>query len=339
MDTMKIVLPMAGFGTRMRPHTWSKPKPLVSVAGKPSLEHLMDLLKALQGSENNEYIFIVSPNLGESQIPAFVKENFPNIKANFVVQREMKGQSHAIWLAREHLQGPLFISFSDTLIESDFSFLEKDQSDGIVWVMPVPDPRRFGVVQIREGRWIERFIEKPSTFENNLAVVGYYYLKSSESLLYAIEQQMKKKAMLKGEYFLADAISIMIENGAKIRIHQARNWLDTGTIEATLATNRFMLERLHVETLERETVKILPPVFIHDSAEISNSTIGPYASIGAGCVIRDSKIEDSILEPGVEVDAAALTHSLIGKQAKVQGRGADGPAAELNVGDNSTVKL
>ncbi len=337
---MKIVIPMAGWGTRMRPHTWSKPKPLVSVAGKTSLEHLMDMFKTLPDPKTAEFVFIVGPYLGEVQIPAFITEKYPDIKAHFVVQKEMKGQSHAIWLAREYLQGPVFISFSDTLIESDFSFLEKDQSDGIVWFMPVPDPRRFGVVEINADGWIKRFIEKPSSMDNNLAVVGYYYLKSSENLLEAIEQQMKREAMLKGEYFLADAISIMVENGAKIRTHRARNWLDTGTIEATLDTNRALLEKAgkQVDTYTGTHVKVIEPSFIHSSAEIKNSVIGPYASIGANCKIEDSRIEDSILEAGCEIKSAGLVRSLIGRQANVQGRGAM-ENMSLNIGDNSSVSF
>jgi glucose-1-phosphate thymidylyltransferase len=146
-NTLKIVIPMAGWGTRMRPHTWSKPKPLVSVAGKTSLEHLLDMFKTLPDPDNAEFIFIVGPYLGEMQIPAFIRENYPNMKAHYVVQHEMKGQSHALSLAREHLHGPMIMCFSDTLMETDFSFLAKEEADGVAWVMPVDDPRRFGVAE------------------------------------------------------------------------------------------------------------------------------------------------------------------------------------------------
>jgi len=150
---------------------------------------------------------------------------------------------------------------------------------------------------------------------------------------------MHRNVILKNEFFLTDAISIMIESGAKFRTESVDVWLDTGTIDATLDTNRFILGNWHVTTSEHPGAKIVPPVFIHESAEITNSIIGPYASIGAGCKISEAKIEDSILEPNVEIHAAALTHSLIGKQAKVQGRGADSPASVLNIGDTSTVTL
>ncbi len=337
-EPLKIVIPMAGWGTRMRPHTWSKPKPLVSVAGKTSLEHLLDMFKTLPDPVNAEYIFIVGPYLGEMQIQPFIEEHFPHLKAHYVVQHEMKGQSHALALAREHLHGPLIICFSDTLMETDFSFLANEQADGVAWVMPVPDPRRFGVAEEGADGWVKRFIEKPQSMENNLVVVGCYYLKSAEKLLAAIDDQMKRGVMLKNEYFLTDSISIMIEGGAKVRTNKISTWLDTGTIEATLDTNKHLLERLNVSTFERPGVKILPPVFIHQSAEIINSTIGPYASIGANCKIENSRIAESILEADCEIKDAALSRSLIGRQARVHARG-DQNVLALNIGDNSSVIL
>jgi glucose-1-phosphate thymidylyltransferase len=339
---MKIVIPMAGFGTRMRPHTWNKPKPLVSVAGKTSLEHLMDMFKTVPDPANTEYIFIVGPYLGELQIPKFISEKFPDVNAHYIVQSEMKGQSHAIWLAREHLQGPVIISFSDSLIESNFSFVEKDQSDGIVWVMPVPDPRRFGVAEVYEDKWVTRFIEKPSSLNNNLAVVGYYYFRKSENLVNAIGEQMKQGVMLKGEYFLADAISIMIENGAKIRIHKARNWLDTGTIDATLNANKYLLERnaANIKKDEkRDNIQIIAPSFVHPSADVKDAVIGPHVSIGPNCKIHQAVIQDSIIEEGTQIMRAALTHSLIGRNCTVEGQPNKEEASSLNIGDNSEVRF
>jgi len=335
-ETLKIVIPMAGWGTRMRPHTWSKPKPLVSVAGKTSLEHLLDMFKTLPDPENTEYIFIVGSFLGELQIPAFIKEHYPKLNAHFVVQHEMKGQSHALSLSREYLHGPLIICFSDTLMETDFSFLTREESDVVAWVMPVEDPRRFGVAEVGAKGWVTRFIEKPQSMDNNLVVVGCYYFKSSEKLLAAIDEQMERKITLKGEYFLTDTITLMIEHGAKVRTNEISTWLDTGTIEATLDTNKHLLERLNVPLIDRPGVKIVPPVSIHPTAEITNSTIGPYASIGANCKIENSQIVESILEAGCEIKDAALTRSLIGCQATVKGRG-DGHVMQLNIGDASSI--
>ena len=338
IQTLKIVIPMAGWGTRMRPHTWSKPKPLVSVAGKTSLEHVMDMFKSIPASIDVEYIFIVGPFLGELQVPPFINQTYPGIKAHFVVQQEMKGQSHALWLSREYLSGPMIMCFSDTLMETDFNFLAEEPADGVAWVMPVPDPRRFGVAELGQDGWVRRFIEKPQSMDNNLVVVGCYYFKSAEQLLGAIQTQMARKVMLKNEFFLTDAITIMLEDGAKVRTEPINTWLDTGTIEATLDTNRILLEKLNPANAPRDGVTLVEPAFIHPTAQVSNSVIGPYASVGPNCQIQDSRIEDSILEDGVQVKDAALTRSLIGRQASVAGQGAQTPIT-LNIGDNSSVKL
>ena len=339
-ETLKIFVPMAGWGTRMRPHTWSKPKPLVSVAGKASLEHLMEMFKTLPDPGAVEYVFILGPYLGELQIPAFIKENYPNIKAHYVVQSEMKGQSHALWLGREHMHGPLLMCFSDTLMETDFSFLAQETADVVAWVMPTPDPRRFGVAEVGRDGWVTSFIEKPKSLDNNLVVVGCYYFKSAENLLAAIEEQMQRGIMLKGEYFLTDTISVMIEHGAKVRVNEISTWLDTGTIAATLDTNKLLLDKLgsQVGKFAGSNVEIIEPVAIHETAVISDSKIGPHASIGANCKISNSTISESIVEAGCEIKDSALNNSLIGKQAKVKGRG-DGHVIQLNIGDNSEVHL
>ena len=298
------------------------------------------MFKTLSDPENTEYIFILGPYLGEMQIPPFIKEHYPNIKAQFVVQHEMKGQSHALSLAREYLTGPMIMCFSDTLMETDFSFLAKEEADGVAWVRPVDDPRRFGVAEQGADGWVTRFIEKPQSLDNNLVVVGCYYFKSAEQVLAAIDLQMKRGVMLKNEYFMTDAISIMIEGGAKVRTNSISTWLDTGTIEATLDTNKILLEKqgAKAQTFKGVNVKIVEPVAIHETAEISNSTIGPYASIGAGCKIENCQVAESIIEAGCEIKDSALNRSLIGKQAKVKGRG-DGHIMQLNISDTSSVVL
>ena len=346
-ETLKIVIPMAGWGTRMRPHTWSKPKPLVSVAGKTSFEHLMDMFKTLPDPDRVEYVFIVGPYLGETQIPAFVEKNYPDITAHYVVQGEMKGQSHALYLARQYLTGPVVMCFSDTLIETDISFLDREKSNGVVWVKAVPDPRRFGVAEVNEDGLVKRLIEKPQTVENNLAMVGCYYFKSGEDLMAAIEEQMQNNVQLKNEYFLADAVNIMIEHGALMRVERVESWLDTGTLEATLETNRYLLQRYADASIERENevtrkrknVTIKEPVFIHPTAEVSEAVIGPNASIGANCKIDKAVIQDSIIEDGTQITNAALTRSLIGRNCVVEGQPNREEASSLNIGDNSEVRF
>lgn len=339
-ETFKIVIPMAGWGTRMRPHTFSKPKPLVSVAGKTTLEHLLDMFKTMPDPENLEYVFIISPFLGEIQIPAFIEEKYPGMKAHYVVQHEMKGQSHALWLAREYLHGPMQMVFSDTLIETDFSFLAHETADSVAWVMPVPDPRRFGVAEVGGDGFVKRFIEKPKTLENNLVIAGCYYFREGQDLVAAIEEQMKRNMTLKDEYFLADAMTIMIELGTKIRVHEISTWLDTGTIEATLETNRILLERGAANITEdemRDGVIITAPSFVHPSAEIREAIIGPHASIGANCRISQAVIQESIIEEGAEIKRTALTDSLIGRNCYVEGQPNREAPMSLNIGDESSV--
>ncbi len=335
METLKIIIPMAGWGTRMRPHTWSKPKPLVSVAGKTSFDHLMDMFKTVPDPQNTEYVFVIGSFLGE-QIPVYVQKHYPQITAHYVVQEEMKGQSHALWLARHHLHGPMMMVFSDTLLETDFSFLAQEEWDGVAWVKAVSDPRRFGVAEVKEGR-IFRLIEKPQTMENNLALVGCYYFKKGQDLVSAINEQMKRGIALKGEYFLADAINIMLDYGAQMRTHSVEVWLDTGTIEATLETNKYMLEhgRDNSEAAAKfPGVTIIPPVFVHPSAKLKGSIVGPNVSVSADCEVSGCVLRNSILDDGAVVTDSVLDGSFIGRQARVRGR----PAA-INIGDNSSIQL
>ena len=326
---------MAGLGTRLRPLTWSKPKQLVTVASKTVLDHVLDTLKSLPHPENIELVNIVG-YLGE-QIEAHIRENYPHLKSHYVFQDDPRGQSHAIYLAREYLQGPMLVIFADTVIRTDLAHLAEEKSEAIIWVKAVPDPRRFGVAVAGQNGHVERLIEKPEDAENNQVVVGFYYFRDAEKLLSAIEEQMQRDIQINGEYFLADAINIMLERGLKMETRQVEVWLDAGTPEALLETNRFLLENgldNSAESAQRSGIVVIPPVFIHPSAEVQGSIIGPHTSLGAGCLVRSSIIRDSILSDSAEVTDVILENSLVGQKAQIRRR-----AGVINAGDHTTVSL
>jgi glucose-1-phosphate thymidylyltransferase len=328
---MRIVIPTAGYGTRLRPHTWSKPKPLVTVAGKPVLGHVLDMFAELPLVD--EIIFIVG-YLGD-QIEAYVAEAYPQYQCRYVEQEELIGQSHAIWLARQGLTGPMVMAFVDTLIETDLSNLNAEGAEAIAWVKEVPDPRRFGVAEVGENGWVRQLIEKPQDMSNNLAVVGFYYFKEAEKLIEAIEIQMERQAQLKGEYFLADAINIMLEDGLKMRIRPVDVWNDCGKPDALLETNRYLLENNRDNSRDaasRKDIVVVPPVFIDPTAKIHQSVIGPHVSIGSGCVIQHSLIRESIIDNDSHIIDASLKQSLVGRETRVVGQ-----QRSLNIGDSSEV--
>lgn len=330
---MKIVIPMAGFGKRLRPLTWSRPKPLLSVAGKPVLGHVLDMFTALPSID--EVIFIVG-YLGD-QIERYIAEAHPKLQARFVEQTELIGQSHAIWLAREGLEGPMLMAFVDTLIEADLSFLSDEKAEAVAWVREVSDPRRFGIARVGKGGWVSRLVEKPQDMSENLAVVGFYYFKEAERLIAAIEEQMERKIQLQGEFFLADAINFMLDDGLKMSFRNVDAWNDCGTPQALLATNRYLLEHGRDNSqlaAQREDVEIIAPVFISPTAVMRHAVIGPHVSIGPDCKIEDAVIRDTIIEAGSQIKDCTLSASLVGRDVRIQG----GRYRALRLGDNSQLQ-
>lgn len=329
---MKVVLPMAGFGTRLRPLTWSKPKPLVPVAGKPVLGHVLDMFVRLPDLE--EVIFIVG-FLGE-RVQEYVERAYPALKARYVEQKELLGQSQALWLAREYLQGPVLVSFVDTLIDADFQKLLKNQKDAIAYVKRAEDPRRFGVVELGADGMVKRLVEKPEDRTNNLVVVGCYFLPSGADLIAAVQTQMERGIRLGEEYYLADALNLMLASGLRMRTKEVTSWEDCGKPETLLHANRYLLEhgRENSDQARREGVVIVPPVFIDPEAEVTHSVIGPYVSIAAGCRVDSSVIRNSIVDEKAEIERMVISESLVGCLARLVGR-----HGSFLVGDSSEVRF
>ena len=332
-EALKIIIPMAGFGTRMRPHTWSKPKPLVSVAGQAILGHVIDSFQSAPNAEEAEFVFILG-YLGE-QVKKYMAGQHPDLKAHYVEQEELLGQSHALAQAREYLKGPTLIVFVDTLIDADYSFLANEEADAVIWVKSVEDPRRFGVVDVGEDGFVKGLIEKPDSMENNLAVVGVYYFKKGEDLLAAIDEQIANHVQTKNEFFLADAIDMLLKKGMRLRPVNVDLWLDAGLPETVLESNRVLLtnglDNGDAANLG-EGNSIKGSVFIHPDAQIENSLIGPAVTISAGCVIKNSEISDSILEKDVRVENTKLKASIIGERCQVIDF-----VGQLNIGDDSKI--
>ncbi len=330
---MKIIIPLAGYGTRLRPHTYTRPKPLIEVAGKPALGHLLDKLSVL--NDVTEYIFIVG-YLGD-QIEDYVSKNY-RIPARYIEQKELLGQSHAIALAKNYVNDEsVFVIFVDTLFEADLVIIDKTDADAIIFVHEVDDPRRFGVVMLDENDNIIKFVEKAETPPSNLAIVGMYYVKSGHRLMDAFDWQLHSDKKTKGEYFIADALQHMVDQGMTFKTAPVPVWLDVGVPDTVLSTNRYMLRQGGMDNSQSIANKfpmaiIVPPVNIHESAKIERAVIGPDVTVAAGCEVRDSIIRDSIIGEGSVIEDAMLDKSLIGKYAFVGGR-----YRAYNVGDSSSV--
>src|SRR5437762_8081670 len=261
---MKVIIPAGGYGTRMRPHTHTRPKPLVPVAGRPSLAFILDALAPLPIEE----IIIITGKMGE-QMEEYVAKHY-HYKARFIEQKVMRGQADAIALAEEYVKGDLLTLFVDTLFEADLDVITnlKAGIDGVAFVQEVPDPSRFGIAVVGPDGFVTKVVEKPKEPESNLAVVGLYYFKDSQWLFRAIHKLMDSGRNRSGEYFLADTIQVMIDEGAKFITAPVRVWEDTGTPDAVLHSNRYLLRGMdkHTEPYMHGTSLVVPPSYISPEA-------------------------------------------------------------------------
>lgn len=339
---MKVIIPLAGFGKRLRPHTYTKPKPLVNVAGKAVLGHILD---KLEGLDVEEIVFIVGW-LGD-QIEEYVSTNY-DFEARFVEQKDLLGQAHAIRLAKDWIDGEVLIIFVDTVFEADLAALTALSSDGVIYAKEVEDPRRFGVVTLDDRGYITQFVEKPEEPISNLAVIGLYFVKDAPLLFECIEELIERNIQTKGEFFLADALQLMVNRGQRFDAWTVDVWEDCGTRDAVLQTNRYLLEQVaHSDGRHTENSIVIPPVYIHSSARVVNSIVGPHVHIGQDCEVIDSLVgpyvslaqgsqvctsivKDSIVNEESHIKEAMLTWSLVGRDALVRGA-----FERLNVGDSS----
>lgn len=324
---MDIILPVAGFGTRLRPHTWSKPKPLVALAGRPMLSHVLDRVMPL----NPGRVIFITGFLGD-HMAEWARANV-KVPVEFVVQPEMRGQTDAILRTRDLGISDALVLFPDMLFEADFGGLATVDADVVMYTKEVEDPSQLGVAVVEDGR-IVRLVEKPKEFVGNLAVIGIYYFRNMPELYRAMDEQVARGLSLKNEYFIADAIQLMIDEGKRVVAAAVTLWEDCGNAESLLSTNRILLGRNESGVRVQGDSVIIEPCAIDPTASIERSIVGPYASISAGAVVRDAIVRDSILDDGARVECAIIEHSIIGQRATLTGR-----PAGVNVGDVSVVTL
>jgi len=324
---MKVIIPAAGAGTRLRPHTHTTPKALVQVAGKPILGHILDRISVLEFDE----LIVIIGYMGDKIID-YVDENF-DFKTKYVEQKERLGLGNAINLARDCVDGqPVLMTLDDTILEVDLR--EMIQSGySVLGAREVEDARRFGVIEQDEDGFITNLIEKPECPPTNLVIVGIYYIQNSMLMFECLQEIIDKDIRTQKEFQLTDGLQLMLERGEKMKTFPISGWYDCGKPETLLATNRYLLERQSNDYDLPGTI-VIPPVYISSDAKVTNSVIGQYVSIASGSVVNQAIIQDTIINENAKVENVLLNQSLIGVDAIVSGK-----YSRLNVGDSSQVEL
>lgn len=332
---MKVIILLAGYGTRMRPHTWSRPKPLLNVAGNTVVGHILDQMAAVT---NEEVIFVVGYK--GDQIESWIREQYAHLDSRFVVQEEALGQAHAVWLCRDYLDdGEVMLAFGDGIVEAEFDRMPNPEVDGVILVEEIEDPRRFGVAVLDNDGYVTTFIEKPPTMEHKMAIAGINWFRNGRQLFEATDQILRQNRQTLGEYFMVDAYQFMLENGARMRTMMLEQWTDAGTPQAILETNARLLATGHgsYDALERgfsENFSIIPPVYLDETAEVESCALGPYTSIGPGVRMTNAVVRNSIIDKGAVIENCVLDGALVGEGATVKGK-----AKSLFIGDNSSVEV
>jgi glucose-1-phosphate thymidylyltransferase len=325
---MKVIIPLAGKGTRLRPHTHLTPKPMMKVAGKPVMSYVLDELKKLG---NVEEIVYITGHLKE-RIEAYARAEM-DVPSVFIEQKVQDGTAGAIALARPYVDQPVLIIFVDTIFDADLSKVKSVDADGIIWVKEVEDYQRFGVVVTDKDGNMTKIIEKPKTPISKRANIGLYYIRNWKLLFEGIEWVLKQPKN-QGEYFLTDAFQYMIDRGAKIRVIDVEGWYDAGKIDTMIETNQAMLARGRARRPKNAgDSTIIDPVYIEDNVTLKKSKIGPNVSIGAGSVLDATEISDSIVGTNAKISRSVLKNSLVGDDTVVEG-----VKGEVTMGDHSEVR-
>lgn len=333
---MKIIVPMAGLGKRMRPHTLTVPKPLVPIAGKPIVERLMEDIVQVCNEPVDEIAYIISPAFGAA-VEAKLKEIASRLGALGTIhyQEEALGTAHAILCAQSALDGKVVVAFADTLFKADFKL--DTSHEGIIWVNQVEDPRQFGVVKIAADGHISEFHEKPEAFISDLAIIGIYYFKDGAYLKSELQYLIDNDVRDKGEYQLTNALENMKQKGTQFFPGKVTEWLDCGNKDATVYTNQRYLEFIKDQPLRAASAKIsnstiIEPCYIGENVTITNSVIGPHVSIGDGSRVTNSVLSNSIVQTNSQLTALVLQNAMVGNHAVWTGR-----ARDLSMGDYNVI--
>jgi len=334
---MKVIVPMAGRGSRLRPHTLTVPKPLVPVGGKPIVHRLVEDIAALCDEKIEEIAFVVG-DFGldvENELMAVAEKL--GAKGSIHYQNEPLGTAHAVLCAAEKLSGPVVVAFADTLFRANFKINQEDE--GILWVKQIDDPSAFGVIKMNEKGEIIDFVEKPKEFVSDLAMIGIYYFKHGEKLRKELEYLIKNDIIKSGEYQLPDALRRLTEAGYVFKPGEVNEWLDCGNKEVTVHTNQRVLEfdweaqkQLVHDSVEIENSVIIPPCFVAENVKISNSVIGPHVSLGSGTEVVNCNITNSIIQQETILKNVVLADSMIGSKVVYKGQRLD-----LSLGDYTTI--
>lgn len=336
---MKIIVPMAGRGSRLRPHTLTVPKPLIPIAGKPIVHRLVEDIAGVINQEIEEIAFIIHKDFGKQvEVELIAIAEKLGAKGTISYQNEALGTAHAILCAKESMQGPIVVAYADTLFRADFSL--DTSADSVIWVKQVEDPSAFGVVQLNENNQIVDFVEKPKEFVSDLAIIGIYYFKSGETLRAELQYLLDNNVVKGGEYQLTDALENMKVKGLKFVPGKVEEWMDCGNKNVTVETNSRLLNFLHADgenlidpSVICENSTIIQPCFIGENVKLINATVGPNVSLGKGCTVQYASIKNSLVQNQSTIKNANLDNAMIGSFASF-----DGNFTSISIGDYSVLE-